>query len=48
MQIRKIRKMLTNEERERDAIADARAAGDPVPTAYQGLVAPYPVWAGIH
>ena len=39
--------MLTNEERERDAIADARAAGDPVPTAYQGLVPPYPVWAGI-
>ena len=40
--------MLTNKERERDAIADARAAGDPVPTAYQGLVPPFPVCAGIH
>ena len=41
--------MATNEEREREAITDDRAASPPtVPTAYQNLVTPYPVWAAIH
>ena len=35
--------MQTNKERE-----EAAVAADPDATAYEGLIAPYPVWAGIH
>ena len=35
--------MLTNEERAEDAVT-----ADPDATAYQGLITPYPVWAGLH
>ena len=34
---------LTDEEREELAVNV-----DPDATAYQGLIAPYPVWAGLH
>ena len=40
---------LTNEEREDNAVAAARAARpvNPPPMAYEALVAPYLVWAAI-
>ena len=39
----------TNEETEEDAIKDGIAANPPtVPTPYENLVSPYPVWAGLH
>ena len=40
--------MPTNKKIEEDAVKAALLAGDPEPTPYGPLVAPYPVWAAIH
>ena len=39
---------LNNEQREDAAVAEALAAGNSPPKAYETLVAPYSVWAAMH